>query len=54
VKIQSAKAVSGDTIAIRTSGGGVMVDNARVVTPDIAASNGIIHVIDAVIVPKGN
>ena len=54
VKMQSAKAVSGDTIAIRTSGGGVMVDNARVVTPDIAASNGIIHVIDAVILPKTN
>jgi uncharacterized surface protein with fasciclin (FAS1) repeats len=54
VKMQSAKAVSGDTIAIRTSGNGVMVDNARVVTPDIAASNGVIHVIDAVILPKAN
>ena len=54
VKMQSAKAVSGDTIAIRTSGDGVMVDNARVVTPDIAASNGVIHVIDAVILPKAN
>ena len=54
VTMQSAKAVSGDTIAIRTSGNGVMVDNARVVTPDIAASNGVIHVIDAVILPKAN
>jgi uncharacterized surface protein with fasciclin (FAS1) repeats len=54
VKMQSAKAVSGDTIAIRTSGNGVMVDNARVVTPDIAASNGVIHVIDAVILPRAN
>ncbi len=51
VKLQSAKAVSGDTIRIRVSDGTVMVDNARVVTPDIAASNGVIHVIDSVILP---
>ena len=51
VKLQSAKAVSGDTIDIEASGGAVMVDNARVVKTDIGASNGIIHVIDAVILP---
>jgi uncharacterized surface protein with fasciclin (FAS1) repeats len=53
VKLQSAKAVSGDTISIRTSGGAVSVDNAQVVKTDIAASNGVIHVIDTVILPKG-
>lgn len=52
VKLQSAKAVSGDTITIKTQGGGVQVDNAQVVKTDIAASNGVIHVIDAVILPK--
>ena len=51
VKKQSATAVSGDTIRITSSGGVVMVNNARVVKADIAASNGIIHVIDTVIMP---
>jgi uncharacterized surface protein with fasciclin (FAS1) repeats len=52
VNLQSAKTVSGDTIAIATREGGVTVDNARVVRTDIEASNGVIHVIDAVILPK--
>ena len=51
VKLHSARAVSGDTIAIATHGGGVTVDNAHVVKTDIAATNGVIHVIDAVILP---
>lgn len=51
VKVRSAKAVSGDTIDIKTDGGAVMVDNARVTKTDINASNGVIHVIDAVILP---
>ena len=38
-------------MCIRDSGKTVMVDNATVVKTDIAASNGIIHVIDSVIVP---
>jgi len=52
VKLHSATAVSGDTIAIATHGGGVMVDNAHVVKTDIVATNGVIHVIDAVILPS--
>jgi uncharacterized surface protein with fasciclin (FAS1) repeats len=32
--------------------GGVMVDNAKVTATDIAASNGVIHVIDTVVMPK--
>jgi len=52
VKLKSAKAVSGDTLAIAASGGKVMIDGATVVKADIAASNGVIHVIDSVIVPK--
>ena len=51
VKLRSAKAVSGDTIAVKANGGTVMVDKARVVKTDIQASNGIIHVIDTVILP---
>jgi uncharacterized surface protein with fasciclin (FAS1) repeats len=52
--MRSAKAVSGDAIAIRSQGGEVMVGKSRVVKTDIAASNGVIHVIDAVMLPAGN
>ena len=50
-KLRTAKSVSGDTIDITANGGTVRVDNARVVKTDIAASNGVIHVIDTVIIP---
>jgi uncharacterized surface protein with fasciclin (FAS1) repeats len=53
VKINSAKAVSGDTLHIRVADGNVTVDKARVVKTDIAASNGVIHVIDHVLLPPG-
>ena len=52
VKLHSAKTVEGQTITIKTMNGGVMVNNAHVIKTDIAASNGVIHVIDAVILPK--
>ena len=52
VKISSAKAVSGETLTIASRDGGVTVDGAKVVQTDIAATNGIIHVIDSVILPK--
>jgi uncharacterized surface protein with fasciclin (FAS1) repeats len=53
VKVKSAKAVSGDTMTVAVQNGTVRVDAARVVKADVAASNGVIHVIDAVILPKG-
>lgn len=53
VKVTSAKAVSGDTISVSVSGGTVKVDAATVTKTDIGASNGVIHVIDSVILPKG-
>jgi len=52
MKMKTAKAVSGDTLTIAARSGGVMIDNAHVAKADIAASNGIIHVIDAVVIPK--
>ncbi len=52
VKMHSAKAVSGDAVTIVARDGGVTVDGANVVKTDIAASNGVIHVIDAVLLPK--
>ena len=51
-KIRSAKAVSGETLPIASRDGGVTVAGAKVVKTDIAASNGVIHVIDRVILPK--
>ncbi len=51
-KMSSARTVSGDTVTIAAHDGGVMVNSANVVKADIAASNGIIHVIDTVLLPK--
>jgi uncharacterized surface protein with fasciclin (FAS1) repeats len=51
--LQSAKAVSGDSIAVKVENGVVRVGGARVTKPDIAASNGVIHVVDAVMLPEG-
>jgi len=53
VKLQSARAVSGDTITVKVEDGVVHVDNATVTSADVLASNGVIHVIDSVILPKG-
>jgi uncharacterized surface protein with fasciclin (FAS1) repeats len=52
VKMESAKTVNGQSVKIMAKGGKVMVDNASVVKTDIVCSNGVIHVIDAVILPK--
>ena len=52
MKLTSATAVSGDSLTIATRNGAVMADNARVVKTDILATNGVIHVIDAVMLPK--
>jgi uncharacterized surface protein with fasciclin (FAS1) repeats len=51
VKAGKVKTVNGQELTVKTDGG-VMVDGAKVVTTDIAASNGVIHVIDTVVMPK--
>ena len=51
VKAGKVKTVQGSEITVSTAGG-VKVDNAKVVSTDVAASNGVIHVIDSVIMPK--
>lgn len=51
VKLDSAATVNGESVTIAATDAGVTVDNANVVMTDIEASNGVIHVIDAVIVP---
>nr|WP_260680633.1 fasciclin domain-containing protein [Thalassotalea sp. PS06] len=52
VDLNSATTVQGGDIAIKADSGGVMVDGANVVATDIEASNGVIHVIDTVIMPQ--
>lgn len=51
VKMKEAKSVQGSMIAIDATAG-VKVDNATVTATDILATNGVIHVIDTVIMPK--
>jgi uncharacterized surface protein with fasciclin (FAS1) repeats len=51
VKAGDVKTVQGGMLALATAGG-VTVNNAKVVQADIAASNGVIHVIDSVVMPK--
>jgi uncharacterized surface protein with fasciclin (FAS1) repeats len=52
VKPGDVKTVQGQAIKVTKSGGGVMIDNAKVTKTDITASNGVIHVIDSVVMPK--
>lgn len=51
-KMNSAKTVNGQPVAISVHDGTVMIDNAKVVKADIPCTNGVIHVIDSVIMPK--
>jgi uncharacterized surface protein with fasciclin (FAS1) repeats len=48
---QSVKTVNGKDLMVKISDGKVMVGDAQVTTADIAASNGVIHVIDTVLMP---
>ena len=52
LKLSSAKTVQGGEVKITAKDGKVMVDSAQVVKTDIEASNGVIHVIDSVLMPK--
>ncbi len=52
VKLSEAKTVNGQSAKVVVGKDGVMIDNAKVVKTDIATSNGVIHVIDTVILPK--
>ena len=50
-KLRSARTLNGATVRIRVSGGMVYVNGARVVKPNVSASNGVIHVINRVLIP---
>jgi uncharacterized surface protein with fasciclin (FAS1) repeats len=51
VKAGMVKTVQGSSLTIKTDGG-VMVDGAKVTATDIVADNGVIHVIDSVVIPQ--
>ena len=52
VKLTSAKTLEGRSVAIKAVDGSVYIDKAKVTTPDVTASNGVIHVIDSVLIPN--
>jgi len=51
IKIKNAKTVNGKNISIQTKNG-FIIDNAKIIKKDIECSNGVIHVIDKVLIPK--
>jgi uncharacterized surface protein with fasciclin (FAS1) repeats len=52
VKTMEAKTVQGQSVKLVVSDSGVTVDNAKVVKTDVMAENGVIHVVDTVMMPK--
>jgi transforming growth factor-beta-induced protein len=54
VKLKAAPTVNGQRVDVNVEGKNVMIDQAHVVTTDIACSNGVIHVIDQVILPSSD
>ena len=52
VKLHEAKTVNGEDVKIMVDGGKVMVGNSNVTKTDIECSNGVIHVIDTVLLPQ--
>lgn len=54
VKLAKARTVNGADVTITVSNGTVMINNATVTAADIVASNGVIHVIDTVLLPPRN
>ena len=51
VKLKSAKTLAGPSVRIRVTGMTVRINDARVTTTDVKASNGVVHVIDRVLIP---
>jgi uncharacterized surface protein with fasciclin (FAS1) repeats len=52
VKSGMAKTANGASLSLKAEGGKVMVDSAQVIAADVMASNGVIHAIDSVVLPK--
>lgn len=54
VNLKSATTLEGDDVKIKTVDGNVMINNAKVIKADVGASNGVIHVIDTVLIPDND
>ena len=52
VKLHSVKTLNGESLKVRVSHGTVTVGGARVIKTDVGASNGVIHMIDKVLIPR--
>ncbi len=52
VKIKEAKTVNGKLLHVKVNGSNVMINDATITSADIVASNGVIHVIDSVVLPQ--
>ena len=52
VKLKSVKTLQGQNAKVRVSNGKVLIGGARVTSPDVMASNGVIHVINKVLIPS--
>ncbi len=50
-RLEEAETVNGETVEVRADGEAVMINDAKVTAADVAASNGVIHVIDTVMLP---
>jgi uncharacterized surface protein with fasciclin (FAS1) repeats len=51
VRLSSVKTLNGARVAVRVAGTRVLLNGARVTTPDVTASNGVIHVLNRVLIP---
>jgi uncharacterized surface protein with fasciclin (FAS1) repeats len=51
VQLSQAKTLNGKSVRIRTSGQNVFVNSSKVTTPDVMATNGVIHVVNRVLIP---
>ena len=54
VKLDEAKTVNGEMLSVNSDGATVMINDAKVTATDIPASNGVIHVIDSVVLPPNS
>lgn len=52
MKIPNAKTINGQSVSVQVVDGKVKIDSATVISADIECSNGVIHVIDSVLMPK--
>jgi uncharacterized surface protein with fasciclin (FAS1) repeats len=52
VNLNKAETLAGKNIMIKSSDAGVMINDSKVTTADVMASNGVIHIIDTVLIPE--